>query len=82
MRSTTNGRDDDGFRLGIGRVVASTEKALSVALDPSSLLGAKKIWVPRSVIHSDSELFDALDHASGELVVEEWFARREGWVTE
>ena len=78
-------RDDGGdepFCLGSGRVTASSLKALCVKLDPSSVLGFKEIWIPRSVIHDDSEIFDAMNNATGVLVVKRWFARREGWESE
>lgn len=79
-------RFDDGgnepFVVGRGRVDRSSEKALRVMLDASSLLGAKAVWVPKSVIHDDSELFDDGAHREGELVVKRWFARKEGWEVE
>lgn len=75
--------EDIGFHLGVGRVIATRPMALRVELEASSLLGAEKIWVPRSVIHDDSEVFaDDGDNAEGELVVEKWFAEKQGWVTE
>ena len=73
---------DEPFAMGDARVVGSTEKALRVKLDDDSLLGAREIWVPRSVIHDDSEVFDAFNNGRGELVVKRWFARREGWEVE
>jgi hypothetical protein len=72
----------DPFALGAGRVIGSTTKALHVKFEPSSLLGPTTAWIPRSVLHDDSEVYDALSNASGNVVVEEWFARKEGWVTE
>lgn len=77
-------RFDDGgsepFVIGAARVTASTAKALKVRLDPSSVLGAQEIWLPKSVVHDDSEVFD--DGGEGELVVQRWFARKEGWESE
>ena len=37
----------------------------------------KKFWVPKSVIHDDSEVWKEDD--SGKLVVKTWFAEKEGW---
>jgi hypothetical protein len=33
-------------------------------------------WIPKSVIHDDSEVFK--DGDTGELVVKNWFAEKEG----
>lgn len=82
MTRIDDGQGDEPFRLGRGRVDRSSEKALRVMLEPSSLLGAKAVWVPKSVIHSESEIYDALTNARGELVVKRWFARKEGWEVE
>lgn len=35
-------------------------------------------WIPKSVIHDDSEVYDADDNAEGELVLQAWFAAKEG----
>lgn len=34
-------------------------------------------WIPQSVIHDDSEVYQ--DGDEGTLVVEDWFAEKEGW---
>lgn len=79
------GRSDDesseAFRVGAARVIGSTEKALRVRFSEGALV-AGETWIPRSVIHDDSEVYDALNNASGELVVVRWFARKEGWESE
>lgn len=49
-----------------------TDKALLCEID-----GEEK-WVPLSVIHDDSEVYDAEKNAEGTLVVEEWWARKNG----
>lgn len=82
MTRFDDGQDDEPFRLGRGRVDRSSEKALRVMLEPSSLLGAKAVWVPRSVLHADSEVFDDEAHREGDLVVLRWFARKQGWEVE
>lgn len=38
------------------------------------------LWVPHSCIHDDSEVFDTEDNADGELVVHEWWARKNGLI--
>jgi len=38
-----------------------------------------KVWVPKSVIDDESEVFSAKeDENSGTLVVQRWFAEKEG----
>lgn len=36
------------------------------------------LWIPKSVVHDDSEVFDAKNNARGKLVVKHWWAHREG----
>jgi len=63
----------DGVSLGKARVIGSTEKALKVECEHG------EVWIPKSCIHDDSEVYDALNNASGKLVVVEWFAAKEGY---
>lgn len=42
--------------------------------------GAKSLWVPKSVIHDDSEVFDAGENSHGKLVLKMWFAEKEGLI--
>ena len=48
-----------------------TAMALLVCID------GREVWVPKSVVHDDSEVFDADDNATGTLVVKEWWATKE-----
>lgn len=59
--------------LGQGSIVRETDKAMLVELDSGD-----EVWVPLSVIHDDSELYQGCEEDEGELVVEEWFADKEG----
>ena len=63
-------------RLGQAQVIGSTPKALNVQLESEDT----SRWIPRSVIHDDSEVYDDDQHATGELVVKQWFAEKEGLV--
>lgn len=66
--------EEDGVSLGEGEVVRSTEKALLVQLES----GDTK-WIPKSVIHDDSEVYEeAGDASAGDVVVMAWWARKEG----
>lgn len=40
------------------------------------LIDSRQVWVPQSVIHEDSEVFEA--GQSGKLVLMTWWAVREG----
>ena len=62
----------DGVSLGKSRVISSSGLALKVATKDHGSL-----WIPRSVIHDDSEVFDDGDNNEGNLVVMEWFAEKE-----
>jgi hypothetical protein len=54
-------------------VVRDSGKALLVKIDD---LGGN-FWIPKSVIHDDSEVFDDEENSKGTLVVADWFAERE-----
>lgn len=67
--------DEDGgdaCSLGEGRVKRATEKALLVELEDGS-----EVWIPRSVVHDDSEVYDDGEASEGEVVVKRWFAEKE-----
>lgn len=69
--------DDDDQPFSVkARAVAESAKALKVELDLPD--GKRQIWVPKSVIHDDSEVFDNAENKQGKLVLQAWFAREEG----
>lgn len=37
----------------------------------------REVWVPKSAIHDDSEVYDLRENNHGKLVVLEWFAEKE-----
>lgn len=60
-------------RLGQGTVRAETPVALLVQLvDYDNCT----IWIPKSVIDDDSEVYDSKKHAVGEVVVASWWAEK------
>lgn len=64
--------DDDEVATFCGAQGAQeTERALQVVLS-----SGRTLWVPKSVIHDDSEVFET-GH-SGKLVLKMWFALKEG----
>jgi hypothetical protein len=65
---------DSACSLGTGRVLRDSGKALLVELED---VGEER-WIPQSVIHDDSEAFDAEDNSEGEVVVKQWWAAANG----
>lgn len=65
--------DDEGVRFEETKVVAQTDRAVLVkgeAFDDGEL------WIPRSVIHDDSEVWKQGDQ--GRLILKGWWARENG----
>lgn len=63
-----------GIKLGYAEVKRTTEKA--VLFDTANY---GEVWVPQSQVHADSEVWDS-SNPSGELVVREWWARKNGYL--
>ena len=64
-----------GFPIGEARVVKETDRALIVM---TGELGFD-LAVPRNAIHEASQVRDII-HGEGNLVVEEWWAKKKGWI--
>ncbi len=73
MRRNNDG--DEPHTLGHAKVLAETDKALQVQVKDLK----QTVWIPKSVIHDDSEVFNSTSDFEGELFVKRWFARKEGW---
>jgi hypothetical protein len=67
-------RKDEGIPFEDSMAIRSTEMALLVRLGEE--YDSKEIWVPKSVIHDDSEIMDVGDE--GSLVLATWFVEKEG----
>lgn len=67
--------NDHATSLGTAKAIHDTGKALRVRLEDHE---DRELWIPHSVIHEDSEVFDGDDNAEGELFVKNWFAEKEG----
>jgi hypothetical protein len=70
--------------LGTAKVISVATKAVHVELEDYG-----KRWIPLSVIHDDSEIFElptsvgehpVVSEIEGELVVQSWWAEKEGIV--
>lgn len=68
------GKQEEGVSLGDAKARRFTGKAVLVVLYDKD---DKELWVPLSQIHDDSELFDE-ENTEGKLVVNRWFAEKEG----
>lgn len=51
-------------------VTCTVETELAIQIDDEH-------WIPKSAIHDNSEVYQLDDE--GDLVVEGWFAKKEGW---
>lgn len=62
------------FEIEDAECVAQTDKAICVRAP--DLDG--QVWIPQSQVHEDSEVWK--EGQSGKLVVNEWWAEKEGWM--
>lgn len=53
-------------------VLKESDKAFLIDIE------GEEYWVPKSVIHDDSEVYDNDEHDSGTLVVHLWWAEKQG----
>lgn len=58
--------------LGHGMCTFASKDALRIVMQQDR----KLIWIPKSVIHDDSEVYG--EGHQGDVVVEEWWADKEG----
>lgn len=49
-----------------------TEKAMLVVIEED------EIWIPKSQVDDDSEVYDAGEHSTGTLVISQWIAGQNG----
>lgn len=67
----------DSVNLGASERRKVTDKAMLVFVED---LG-EEVWVPKSAIHDDSEVYDSrYEGEEGDLIVKSWLARDRGWV--
>lgn len=74
--------DSDSGTAVIDRAecIAETGIAVLVRFAPANRL-IRTVWIPKSVVHDDSEVFDAKHNARGKLVLLAWWADQEGLTT-
>jgi len=71
----------DTFGLEDCEIVAETDLAvLVVSPDLEDLTDDGKLWIPKSAIHEDSEVFAKGDAGGpGIFIMKMWFAEKQGW---
>lgn len=61
------------YRFEDAEVVHATPKAILVEVE------GEELWVPKSVIHDDSEVYGQTAPGPGDLLVKEWWAAERGF---
>lgn len=64
---------NDTVSFDVDQVEAESDKAIFVELE------GEKIWVPKSQIHDDSEVY-SMASGGGSLIVTKWWAAQRGLV--
>lgn len=65
-------KNDEPESLGQGTVIIDSGKALKVRLEDD-----RELWIPKSTIHDDSEVFEGAGQ-SGVVIVKVWWAADKG----
>lgn len=66
---------NEGHILGQASIIRTTEKAILVKLEDED---DREVWIPKSVIHDNSEVYSE-QSSTGLLVVQEWWANKNGF---
>lgn len=66
---------DDYYRIPNSRIILERQKAVLVKSDVFD----REVWIPKSQIHDDSEVYD-INSPEGDLLVLEGFAKYRGWI--
>lgn len=66
---------DEAVKLGKATCIGSTKLALKVEVEfkPGDV---RTLWVPKSAVHDDSEVYDEVENSEGQLVVKRWHVER------
>ncbi len=57
------------------RAIQASDKALRIVFGEQK----EPRWVPQSQIDDDSDVYDAKENSTGDLVLKGWLAEKEGW---
>lgn len=70
---------DAPYSLGEAECIRESEKGLLVDLIDAGATDDEPVWIPKSAVHDDSEVYDEDENSVGELIVKHWWAEKEGW---
>ena len=66
--------DEENVSIEVEKVKVETDKAILVIVED------EEVWVPKSQIHEDSEVYSLKSGKDGgTLVVTQWFGQKAGW---
>lgn len=72
--------EGEGYEVGRVRVEQITERAIRVTYLDGDHMDDPDTWVPKSQIHSTSEVNDTtLVDEEGTLIISAWLAGKRGW---
>ncbi len=74
------GDSDEAVSLGEVRLKHVTDDAILVAAIGDNETFDGELWVPKTQVHDDSEVFEGMDGVEGELSVTHWWADKKGFV--
>ena len=82
MTRTRDNKGDAPVELGRAIAEGQTDLALRVRVTTPSIPSLRpndELWIPKSVVHDDSECFGlGKDEREGKIVVKAWWAERNG----
>lgn len=84
-RGIRDGDDDDRCVVSDEAVIVrETDKAVLVNIGRHQLDDdvdiADDVWIPKSVLHDDSSVYDPKERSRAQLIVKAWWARKQGWI--
>lgn len=57
----------------------ATDRAILCLVTISKTQGTvRRLWIPQSQVHDDSEVYDDRNNNEGKLVITKWWAEKEG----
>lgn len=68
------GRNDETVTFENVRCLKETDLAILCVVD------GQEVWLPKSHVHDDSEVFDDEENSAGKLVISEWLATTKGLI--
>ena len=69
--------DEEVVEIEGVRAISETDKGLLVKVKSLKTGEVREVWLPKSHIHDDSEVYNAGTNAEGSLVIPLWLAENE-----